>query len=197
MRLVVLALLLGSIGSFLLAGTGSRADAGDEKPPPAVNVPKDLVTVDDGDSIDIRWPEGVEVVRLLGIDTPETFHPQHDIPYGQPFGEEATGFLEGALAVARKVEIRRARQKDPYGRTLAWLALDGRSYSVLVVEARLAVETVSHFGDNGFPDEAAAVLAAAKRAGPVAFEEPYRYRARMREVAAWLKAHGRYPCPVH
>jgi hypothetical protein len=56
---------------------------------------------------------------------------------------------------------------------------------VLLLAARLAVETVSQYGDNGLPEPAAECLAAAREAGPVAFEEPRRYRARMREVAQW------------
>ena len=71
--------------------------------------------------------------------------------------------------------------------------LDGRNYSVLAVRARLALENVSHFGDNGFPKEAAEVRGAAKAAGPVPFEPPHRYRARMRELSRYMKAQGTYP----
>ena len=63
-------------------------------------------------------------------------------------------------------------------------------YSVLVVKARLAAESVSHYGDNGFPKEAAEVLAAAKAAGPVPFEPPFQFRARMRDVTTWMKQQG-------
>jgi endonuclease YncB( thermonuclease family) len=160
-----------------------------------VLVPKDRVLVDDGDGIVVRWPEGTEVVRVLGIDAPETQHLQHDIPFAQPFGEEARGFMAGAIAVAEKIELLRAADKDPYGRTLAYLFLDGKNYSVLIASARLAVENVSHFGDNGFPAEAKAVLEAAKAAGPLPFEPPFQYRTRMREVSRWMKAHGTYPIP--
>jgi sialate O-acetylesterase len=57
----------------------------------------------------------------------------------------------------------------------------------------LAVETVSVFGDNGFPREAAACLEAAAAAGPVPFEPPYLFRRRMREVAQQMRAEGRLP----
>ncbi len=180
--------------ALLLAGPPARrprADDGRER----VRVPLDLVTVDDGDSVLLRWPAGHETVRVLGIDTPEIFHPEHDLPYAQPFGDAATAFLRGCLAVTDKVELLRSGQKDPYGRTLGYLYLDGRNYSVLVVAAGLAVETVSHFGDNGLKEPAAEVLAAAKAAGPVPFEAPYRYRARMHDVSKYLRGIGRYPCP--
>jgi micrococcal nuclease len=152
------------------------------------------VRIDDGDSLTIRWARGdTEVVRILGIDTPETRHLEHDIPYAQPFGEEARRFAIDSLAGATRVELLRCATLDPYGRTLAYVFLDGHSYSVLAVRARLALENVSHFGDNGLPGEAAEVLAAAEAAGPVPFEPPHRYRARMRELSRYLREQGTYP----
>lgn len=152
------------------------------------------IEVDDGDSVVIHWGTGdTETVRILGIDTPETRHIPHEIPYAQPFGPEATAFLEGVLAVAAQAELLRASTLDPYGRTLGYLFVNGRNYSVLVIQARLAEETVTQFGDNGFPREAEAVMAAAKAAGPLAFEPPHEYRARMRALSRWMKEKGIYP----
>jgi endonuclease YncB( thermonuclease family) len=158
-----------------------------------VAVPAGAVLVDDGDSVTITWPDRVETVRLLGIDCPETLHLEHDLPYEQPFAERAAGFLEGCLAGADRVELLRAADPDRYGRTLGYLYADGRNTSVLLVQARLAVESVGTYGDNGLPAPAAEVVAAAKAAGPVPFEDPGAYRARMRGVSAWLKARGLYP----
>lgn len=159
-----------------------------------VAVPPQLVTVDDGDTIQIRWPGGdVEIVRLLGIDTPETRHVEHDIPFEQPFGIEAQGFARGAFAAATQIEVLRAKTLDPYGRTLGYAFVNGVNYSLLVIAARLAEESVTRYGDNGFPKEAAEVLAAAKAAGPLPFEPPGAYRARMREVTKAMKGRGEYP----
>jgi micrococcal nuclease len=162
---------------------------------PRVRLPHGLVHVDDGDTLSIHWPDGIETVRILGIDTPETFHPEHDLPYAQPFGDVARGFLEGGLAVADEVQLLRSAEKDPYGRTLGYLFLDGKNYSVLVLRAGLAIENVRHFGDNGLPELAEEVLEAADAAPPVPFEAPFRFRARMRKVAEDLRKRGRYPCP--
>ena len=159
-------------------------------------VPVDLekIEIDDGDTINIRWARGdTEIIRILGIDTPETRHLAHDIPYAQPFGEEAQAFAEKTFGAARRVELLRSATLDPYGRTLGYVFVDDQNYSVLVVRARLALESVSHYGDNGLPTEAAEVLAAAETAGPVPFEAPHRYRARMRELSNYMKEQGTYP----
>jgi endonuclease YncB( thermonuclease family) len=149
------------------------------------------IRMDDGDTVDIRWSrDDLETVRILGIDCPETRHIEHNLPYAQDFGPEARAFARGAFAVATQVELLRSSTLDPFGRSLAYVFLNGRNYSVLVVRARLAAESVSHYGDNGLPKEAAEVLSAAKAAGPVPFEPPHQFRARMREVTKWMQEKG-------
>lgn len=156
-----------------------------------VEVPADRLTVDDGDTAVIQWSAtDAETVRFLGIDTPETRHVPHDLPYAQAFGPEARAFGQGAFAAATRVELLRSATLDPYGRTLGYFFLNGKNYSVLVVSARLAEESITRYGDNGLPQEAAAVAAAAKAAGPVPFESPGDFRRRMREVSRWMKARG-------
>src|SRR6266436_5364226 len=181
----------------LTAASGAQAPEPIPQPRPnGTRVPMDPATIeiDDGDSLLIRWSKAdLETVRILGIDTPETRHLEHNLPYAQPFGPEARAFAMGALALATKVELLRAKTLDPYGRTIGYLFLNGRNYSVLVLSARLAEETVGRYGDNGFPSEAAEVTAAAKAAGPLPFESPATYRGRMRDLTKWLKEHGQYP----
>jgi endonuclease YncB( thermonuclease family) len=159
-----------------------------------VTLPAALLHVDDGDTVAIRWSEkDEEIVRILGIDAPETRHLEHNLPYAQPFGEEARAFARGAFAAADRIEVLRAATVDPFDRTLAYLFIDGRNYSTMIVRARLAAESIAQFGDNGFPTEAAEVMAAAKIQGPLPFEPPHVFRARMRDLSAWLKARGEYP----
>jgi endonuclease YncB( thermonuclease family) len=149
-----------------------------------VDVPLANLSVDDGDTFTIVWAAGdTEIVRILGIDTPETQHVQHGLPQDQPFGPEARGYAQGAVAFAEHVQLLRSDTLDPYGRTLGYFFIDGKNYSTAVVAAHLAYETVSHYGDNGFPDEAKAVAAAAQGAGKPVFEPPWEYRKRMREAA--------------
>ena len=159
-----------------------------------ISVSPSLVEIDDGDTAVIHWSrDDAETVRILGIDTPETRHPEHNLPYAQPFGPEARAFGQGAFAAASRVELLRSATLDPYGRTLGYLFVNGRNYSALVVRARLAYESVSFYGDNGLPAEAAEVLAAAKEAGPLPFEPPHVFRGRMRDVSDWMRMKGTYP----
>jgi endonuclease YncB( thermonuclease family) len=192
-------LLAGPAGSAPVAGQAA-ATARQAQPAPTpqprphgMRVPVDpaRILMDDGDTVDIRWSkDDVETVRILGIDCPETRHLEHNLPYPQDFGPEARAFAKGAFAVATQVELLRSATLDPFGRSLGYVFLNGRNYSVLVVRARLAAESVSHYGDNGLPKEAAEVLAAAKAAGPVPFEPPHLFRARMRDVTRWMQEQG-------
>jgi len=159
-----------------------------------VEVDATKVSVDDGDTAFIQWAEGdSERVRMLGIDTPETRHPQYSLPYGQSFGEEARAFALGAFATATKIELLRADTLDPYGRSLGYFFLNGKNYSLLIIAAGLAEESVSRYGDNGFPEQAQAVIEAARAAGPPPFESPGDYRRRMRDVSDSMKRKGTYP----
>lgn len=191
-RSIIIAVLLACATSVAPAQTP-------QKPQPRphgtrVPVPAALLQMDDGDTVSIRWSEkDVEIVRMLGIDAPETRHVEHNLPYAQPFGEEARAFALGAFTAASRIELLRAAIVDPFDRTLGYLFIDGRNYSTLIVRARLAAESITQYGDNGFPKESAEVMEAAKAQGPLPFEAPHLFRARMRELSAWLKARGEYP----
>jgi endonuclease YncB( thermonuclease family) len=159
-----------------------------------VDVDPATIAIDDGDSVLIRWPGGdVETVRILGIDTPEVRHDEHGIPFDQQFGPEARAFAQGAFAVATDIKLIRAAMLDPYERTLGYLTLNGKNYSVLVMQARLSDETVSFYGDNGLPHLANEVAAAAKALAPLPFEPPHFFRKRMRALSDREKSAKREP----
>ena len=132
-----------------------------------VKVDPQRIRVMDGDTAEIRWSSADrETVRVLGIDTAELYPDRARRGGGiSARGAEARGFARGAFATARRVELRRAAQLDRWGRTLGYFFLDGRNYSVLALEAGMARETVSKFGDNGLAREAGEVRAAARREG--------------------------------
>ena len=176
---------------LLLAATCVGADDRTQSRPSLERVPVDpaLIDVGDGDTVTIRWSDDdIERVRILGIDTPEVAHPSMGWFDDQPYGPEATAFAKGVFAAAESVELLRAVDPDGYGRTLGYLIVNGRNYSILAITAGYAVETVGHYGDNGLPEVADAVLAASREVGPVPFEAPFRFRRRMRELNDWRES---------
>ena len=71
----------------------------------------------DGDTIIVQ---GIGRVRLIGVDTPETVHPNRPVEF---FGKEASAFTRRMLEGKRvRLEYDQERQ-DRYGRTLAYVYL--------------------------------------------------------------------------
>jgi micrococcal nuclease len=79
--------------------------------------PGEIVIID-GDTVAI----GNERIRLKGFDTPETYDAKCADELA--LGLEATDAL-GRLLKSGKVEIKRNRRKDLYGRTLARITVNG------------------------------------------------------------------------
>lgn len=153
-------LVLLVLGAVLAHGDSTTRPYGKK-----VAVSSNRLRVMDGDTAEIRWSAAdVETVRVLGIDTPELFtRDSTDGPRRNPRGSEALGFARGAFAMADRVELLRCRNVDRFRRTLGYFFLDGRNYSVMVIEAGLARETISRFGDNGLAREADEVKRAVRR----------------------------------
>ena len=79
-----------------------------------VKVDPALVTVEDGDTVVIRWPGAEpEIVRILGIDTPETRRLEHNLPFDQPFGQEANAFAKVHSPPRAKSSCCAARPSTP------------------------------------------------------------------------------------
>jgi micrococcal nuclease len=97
-----------------------------------------VVSVVDGDTFDISPAvRGMDRVRMIGVDTPEV--------YGgtEPCGPEASKFTTRHLE-GRRVTLGVGEDpKDPYGRLLAWVWLDGQMFNKMLVSAGLA-EAVSY-----------------------------------------------------
>ncbi len=136
-----------------------------------VKIEKSDIRPDDGDTFYYRDLP----IRILGIDTPEIIHEEHGIFEDQPYGRAAAAFTDRALKEAEVVEYL-AFQPDKYGRLLAHVFVDKQLLAVLLIRAGLAYETVSHYGDNGFPQLAEKILDAARQSPKPCFEEPYRWR---------------------
>lgn len=84
-----------------------------------------VVRVVDGDTVDLRFPSGVERTRLIGIDTPETVKPNTPV---QCYGPEASAHTKSLLPDGTAVRVERdVEPRDKYGRLLLYVyrAADG------------------------------------------------------------------------
>ena len=108
-----------------------------------------VVRVIDGDTIEVVFDDGaVDTVRLLGIDTPETFSPNKPNEYGgitniaclDKWGAQATldvtDKLFGQVVILLLDPMADAR--DPFGRLLAYVESEGRDLNAALVEEGLA-----------------------------------------------------------
>lgn len=117
--IVALALVVLSIAATSCADGGSaRPDAAATRSG-ALEANATIDVVIDGDTVDVRFGDVEERVRLIGIDTPET--KRRDSPV-ECFGPEATAFTEQLLPVGTPVRIERdVVNRDDYGRLLGYV----------------------------------------------------------------------------
>jgi len=131
----------------------------------------DRIQFDDGDTFMLDG----EPIRILGMDTPETKSPQVGIMEDQPYGRAAADTTRALMTRAGLLEWV-PDGEDYYGRRLAHVLVDGELLSVKLIEMGLAYETVTYFGDNGFPDLADRILKASLASPKPPFEPPYQWR---------------------
>jgi len=123
------------------SGSGGRSPGGGSDQPPGLASRGQVVTVSrvvDGDTIEVSPAvDGIQDVRLIGVDTPET--------YGgaEPLGDQASAFTKGALT-GRRVALEFDEERiDPYGRVLAyvWTSADAMFNSQLLRRGLAQVAT--------------------------------------------------------
>jgi endonuclease YncB( thermonuclease family) len=133
------------------------------------------IRFDDGDTFEI----GGRPIRVLGIDTPEIAHPDLGVNEAQPFGPEAAESTRVWLTRARLIEIV-YDGRDMYNRRLAHVFIDGELLACRLIRDGLAYETVSHYGDSGFPDLAQLILDTSRESPKPMFEPPYQWKRKHR-----------------
>jgi len=136
-----------------------------------IEMDKAKIVLDDGDSFTY---DGTGI-RVLAMDTPEIAHPEHGFLEDQEFGREAAAYTAKIFADAKVISYI-PDQPDRYGRTLAHVFIDGDLLAIKLIKAGLAHETVSHYGDNGFPELARRILEAAKESKAKDFMPPFQWR---------------------
>lgn len=88
-------------------------------------LPVEVLSVIDGDTIKILFDGEEKTVRYLLIDSPETNHPRlGEQPYGKEATEENRKLLESGKVT---IEFDEGDRLDDYGRLLAYLYVDGKS----------------------------------------------------------------------
>jgi len=93
-----------------------------------------VLKVYDGDTILVAGPEGRKLIRLLGIDAPETAKGKGKP--GQPYSRKARRHL--ADLILKRTVILIAYGEDRYQRTLAVVSYEGRDINLAMIEAGLA-----------------------------------------------------------
>jgi micrococcal nuclease len=109
-----------------------------EAPPAAVSYK--VLRVVDGDTFTITFNGQTERVRLIGVDTPESVHPDPDknVEYGKIASEFTTGYLLGK-DVTLEFDV---QERDQYGRLLAYVWIGGKMFNeVLLLEGHAQVAT--------------------------------------------------------
>ena len=150
-NLVVLAALL------LVAAVALRSWGG-----AAGNYP--VVSVVDGDTVKVRMGGGVESVRLIGIDAPETATSGRPAQCFGPESSAKAGELLAGKAVHLEFDESQGRL-DRYGRLLAYVWVDDVHINALMVRQGYAREFT--------------------------YNLPYRYQAEFKAAEAEARAAGR------
>ena len=130
------AFLLGVIATSLITWRIATTRAPSLLPPAGMAIP--VLRVVDGDTLLL---EGGYRIRLLGVNTPETKHPEHP---AEPFGEEASRFTQ-SLTKNQTVTLEFDRERlDTYRRVLAYVYLpDGTMLNQQLIKHGMSPAVVS------------------------------------------------------
>ena len=137
----------------------------------------EIVTLDkcvDGDTANFKTSSGtVYKTRFLAVDTPETVHPTKEV---EAYGKEASDYTCETLTNAKEIKLEyddNSDREDKYGRTLAWVWVDGVLLQQSLVEKGLA-EVAYLYDDYQYTSllQDAEVVAKANKVGEWSDEEP-------------------------
>lgn len=103
----------------------------------------------DGDTIVLQSNLGPRVIRLIGIDAPEMFHPEHG---REPFASQAEGFVRRLLGDESRVWVELDLEvEDAYGRLLAYVYLEDDDGDWSIGDSRAIMVNLA-IADAGFAD---------------------------------------------
>ncbi len=91
-----------------------------------------VIRVVDGDTIDVRFSNGATSrVRFIGVNTPETVHPQKPV---EKYGKEASNYTKKRLTNQTVTLEFDVGVKDKYGRFLAYVWVGKELYNETLVQ---------------------------------------------------------------
>jgi micrococcal nuclease len=93
-----------------------------------------VIRVTDGDTVKVAGNDEKMIIRLVGIDAPETSKKKNEP--GQPFSNKSTKYL-AKLVLNKSVEVK-SYGTDRYGRTLGVVFVSGKNVNLEMVKAGLA-----------------------------------------------------------
>lgn len=98
-----------------------------------------VTKVVDGDTIDIDMDGKTQRIRLIGVNTPETVHPEKAV---ECFGEEASKYAKSRLTDKEvSIETDDSQDKyDKYNRMLAYVFLDDENFNESLIKNGYAYE---------------------------------------------------------
>ena len=91
-----------------------------------------VVRVVDGDTIIVDMNRTNQRIRLIGLDAPESVHPdeERNVEYGEIAAAFTTEHLEGKI-VTLEYDV---EKRDQYNRILAYVYLDGKMFNETLIE---------------------------------------------------------------
>ena len=123
-----------------------------------------IVRVKDGDTYVINLNGSETTVRLIGVDTPESVHsdPNRNTSWGKKISKWVKKTLKRGTKVALEYD---EDPDDPYGRTLAYVYVDGKMFNKTLLKKGYAREV--YYAPNG------------------------KYRKSFKKLEKWAKAHNK------
>jgi len=91
-----------------------------------------VTRVVDGDTLVVNYKGAEEKVRLIGVDTPESVHP--DVSRNVEEGITASNFTKDKLEGKEVVLEFDVQERDQYGRLLAYVYIDGIMFNKTLLE---------------------------------------------------------------
>jgi len=121
--------------SFFVLLNSAAPPANAEPTTPANTAPTQNIRVIDGDTLEDMTTD--ITYRLVNIDTPETGSRPH-CTAERNLGNQATQTARTLITAARQFETRPTGRIDRYGRTIAFVIVDGRDLGETLIAGGLA-----------------------------------------------------------